>query len=108
MPRRWGRALGLLCAWGRRCNGWFGCAMLAALTLIGYPKVLLVAHVSTSYVVPVAALATALAGNPPVNGADTDSLLSLTGLIAGLVLGGALLLAAQLDAQLGWMDRRRP
>jgi hypothetical protein len=95
-------------SWPIPVRGWVGCAMLAALTLIGYPKVLLVAFVSTSYVVPVGALATALAGNPPVNGADTDALLSLTGLIAGLVFGGALLLAAQLVTQLGWKERRRP
>lgn len=68
-------------------QGPFGYAALGVGTLVGYPVALMASLVLTAFVVPVAAPLTALAGNPPVNDADTDALYTLAGLLAGLAFG---------------------
>ncbi|MFI7606730.1 hypothetical protein ACIBTV_16535 [Micromonospora sp. NPDC049366] len=69
--------------WGRH-------ALAAFATLVGPMAMLLVAAVAMM-MLPVAAPITALAGNSPINSADSDVLLSLAGVLAGL--GMSVLLA---------------
>ncbi|HEX5594507.1 MAG TPA: hypothetical protein VFX61_00565 [Micromonosporaceae bacterium] len=89
----------LLTAWNRPFP-WRGSISYAAVgigTLVGYPVAIMTELVLTAFVVPVAVPLTALAGNPPVNGADTDALYTLVGL-TGLVFG----------ALFAYVDRRPP
>ncbi|MFC3504693.1 hypothetical protein ACFOOK_27510 [Micromonospora krabiensis] len=69
--------------WGRH-------GLAAFATLIG-PTAMLLAAAVAMMLLPVAAPFTALAGNSPINSADSDVLLSLAGVLAGL--GMSLLLA---------------
>ncbi|MGW2623157.1 hypothetical protein [Micromonospora taraxaci] len=64
---------------------------LAVLAALAGPFALLVVTAVAMMLVPIGATFTALAGNSPINSADSDVLLSLAGLLAGL--GMALLLA---------------
>jgi hypothetical protein len=59
--------------------------------LIGYPVLALLTAALTPHLVPVGGLLTWLAGNPPVNAADSDLITALCGLVTGA--GFALLLA---------------
>ncbi|MGW4676896.1 hypothetical protein ACWEOS_00350 [Micromonospora taraxaci] len=70
---------------------WRHHALAALAALVGPLALLLVTAVTMMVLVPIGATFTALAGNSPINSADSDVLLSLAGLLAGL--GMALLLA---------------
>ncbi|MEU8216230.1 hypothetical protein AB0C47_10740 [Micromonospora taraxaci] len=70
---------------------WRHHALAALAALVGPLALLLVTAVTMTVLVPIGATFTALAGNSPINSADSDVLLSLAGLLAGL--GMALLLA---------------
>ncbi|MGW3891986.1 hypothetical protein ACWD69_25125 [Micromonospora chokoriensis] len=69
---------------------WRHHALAALAALVGPLALLLVTAVTMMVLVPIGATFTALAGNSPINSADSDVLLSLAGLLAGL--GMALLL----------------
>jgi hypothetical protein len=58
--------------------------------LLAHPFVLFPLHLVLAYLLPVAGVFTELAGSPPVNGADTDAIVALPTLAAGLILGVAL------------------
>ncbi|WP_405426881.1 hypothetical protein [Micromonospora sp. NBC_00617] len=70
---------------------WWQHALAGLAALVGPVPMLLVAAVAMMMLLPIGAAFTALAGNSPINSADSDVLLSLAGLLAGL--GMALLLA---------------
>ncbi|SCE77925.1 hypothetical protein GA0070607_1468 [Micromonospora coriariae] len=70
---------------------WRHHALAALAALVGPMAFLLVAAIPMMVLLPIGAQFTALAGNSPINAADSDLLLSLVGLLAGL--GMALLLA---------------
>jgi HAMP domain-containing protein len=55
--------------------------------IVGYPFLLFFVMVVTTYLLPVANPLTSLAGNPPVNAGDADSLMTLSGLLVGLFFG---------------------
>lgn len=74
----------VICPWRR------GTTTASAVLVVGYPVLLLLTIMVTGFMVPVASVFTAAAGNPPVNAADTDLLLTLVGVLPGLVLGGLL------------------
>ncbi|MFK3980048.1 hypothetical protein ACI2K4_06655 [Micromonospora sp. NPDC050397] len=65
-------------------------ALVGLGALVGYPVLTVFTLVLTAFVLPVGRAMTALAGNPPVNAADTDALYSLCGLVTGVVLGAVL------------------
>ncbi|MGW3787127.1 hypothetical protein ACWD5Z_21260 [Micromonospora chokoriensis] len=69
---------------------WRHHALAALAALVGPLALLLVTAVTMMVLVPIGATFTALAGNSPINSADSDVLVSLAGLLAGL--GMALLL----------------
>ncbi|MEU8422947.1 hypothetical protein AB0C15_18930 [Micromonospora sp. NPDC048835] len=70
---------------------WWHHAVAAVLALVG-PVVFIVATaIPMMIILPIGAALTALAGNSPINAADSDLLVSLVGLLAGL--GMAVLLA---------------
>jgi hypothetical protein len=73
----------VVCPWRR------GTTTTVAVLIVGYP-VLLLTTVMVGYMVPVASVFTAAAGNPPVDAADTDLLVTQVGVLPGLVLGGLL------------------
>ncbi|MET8122992.1 hypothetical protein [Micromonospora sp. NPDC005189] len=70
---------------------WRHHALAALAALVGPYALLVVAAIVMVLVLPIGATLTALAGNSPINSADSDLLSSLAGLVAGL--GMALLLA---------------
>ncbi|MGC4809025.1 hypothetical protein ACLQ29_00655 [Micromonospora sp. DT228] len=70
---------------------WRRHALAALAALVGPVAFLLVAAVPLLFLLPVGATFTELAGNSPINSADSDLLVSLCGLLSGL--GMALLLA---------------
>ncbi|WCN82553.1 hypothetical protein [Micromonospora sp. LH3U1] len=70
---------------------WRHHALAAFAALVGPMAILLVAAIAMMVLLPIGATFTALAGNSPINSADSDLLVSLAGLLAGL--GMALLLA---------------
>ncbi|MFJ2085254.1 hypothetical protein ACIOBK_22215 [Micromonospora chokoriensis] len=69
---------------------WRHHALAALAALVGPLALLLVTAVTMMVLVPIGATFTELAGNSPINSADSDVLVSLAGLLAGL--GMALLL----------------
>lgn len=82
-------------AWPRPAGrGLLAYAVLAAGTLLGYPLLLMSTVLVTGFVVPVAAALTALAGSPAINSADTDLLLTLLGVLPGLVFGAVFTMRA--------------
>jgi hypothetical protein len=75
---------------------WKAGLVLSAIGMaVGYPVLLIATLMVTGFLVPVAALFTAAAGNPPVNAADTDLLLTLVAVVPGLILGGMLALVGE-------------
>ncbi|MGQ5264010.1 hypothetical protein ACTWLT_25035 [Micromonospora sp. ZYX-F-536] len=70
---------------------WRHHALAALAALVGPAAMLLVVGITMMVLVPIGATFTALAGNSPINAADSDLLVSLGGVLAGL--GMALLLA---------------
>lgn len=71
--------------------GWY--VPLALGCAVGYPVLVIGVMLGST---PLGARATAFVGNPPVNAADEDVLLSVAGLCAGLVLGAAYLLGGRI------------
>ncbi|WP_189332596.1 hypothetical protein [Actinoplanes ianthinogenes] len=70
----------------RHWRDWLRYPASTAMAVVVVP-VVLVPLLYASIALPVAALFTALAGNPPVNGADTDLIAVLMAIPAGLVAG---------------------
>ncbi|MGC4849973.1 hypothetical protein ACLQ3F_22285 [Micromonospora sp. DT15] len=70
---------------------WRHHALAALIALVGPVVFLLATAISMMILMPIGAAFTALAGNSPINSADSDLLVSLVGLLAGL--GMAVLLA---------------
>ncbi|MGW5557289.1 hypothetical protein ACWER9_08715 [Micromonospora sp. NPDC003944] len=70
---------------------WWHHAVAAVLALVGPVVLLLATAIPMMIILPIGAAFTALAGNSPINAADSDLLVSLVGLLAGL--GMAVLLA---------------
>ncbi|MFF4876295.1 hypothetical protein [Micromonospora sp. NPDC000668] len=70
---------------------WRRHALAGLAALVGPVPMLVVAAIAMMVLLPIGATFTALAGNSPINAADSDVLLSLAGLLSGL--GMALLLA---------------
>ncbi|WP_238005291.1 hypothetical protein KZZ52_17275 [Dactylosporangium sp. AC04546] len=68
--------------WDRR-ESWWRCPAVLLSALVGYPFAV-VLTVLLGMMLPVPAIMTELAGSPPVNGADTDTLYALTGVLTGL------------------------
>ena len=68
-------------------GGVLGHAGFALLAVFAYPALLLAVVVASMVGVPVAGAFTALAGNPPVNSADSDVFLAAAGVVAGLAFG---------------------
>ncbi|MCF0091646.1 hypothetical protein [Micromonospora sp. MH99] len=66
---------------------WRQHALAGLAALVGPVPMLLAAAVAMMVLLPVGATFTALAGNSPINSADSDLLLSLAGLLAGLGMG---------------------
>ncbi|WP_433615916.1 hypothetical protein ACQP2P_13120 [Dactylosporangium sp. CA-139114] len=71
--------------WDRR-EAWWRYPVVLFSALLGYPFAV-VLTVLLGTVLPVPAIITGLAGSPPVNGADTDTLFALTGVLTGLAAG---------------------
>lgn len=65
-------------------------ALVGLGALAAYAVLTVFTLVLTALLLPVGRALTALAGNPPVNAADTDALYSLCGLVTGLVIGAVL------------------
>ncbi|MBM7492725.1 hypothetical protein JOD64_003947 [Micromonospora luteifusca] len=70
---------------------WWHHALAALAALVGPMAFLLATAIPIMILLPIGATFTALAGNSPINGADSDVLLSLFGLLSGLAM--SLLLA---------------
>lgn len=84
-------------AWPRRTGrGLLEYAALAAGTLLGYPVLLMSTVIATGFALPIAAPLTALAGSPAVNSADEDILITLVGVVPGLVFGALFTMRAAL------------
>ena len=83
--------------WAAGGPGWVKLGSAAFGALLGYPAVLLGTLLVTGFALPAARPLTHLAGNISVNAADEDILLSLVGLVTGLVLGGVLSWGARDD-----------
>ncbi|RLP88599.1 hypothetical protein EAD89_16295 [Micromonospora sp. BL4] len=66
---------------------WRRHAVAALAALVGPTVLLLVVAIVMIVLLPVGAMFTALAGNSPINAADSDVLYSLIGLLAGLGMG---------------------
>ena len=77
-------------AWPGGQPVWWRHALAALAALVGPTAMLLVTAIAMMVLLPIGATFTALAGNSPINAADSDILASLAGLLAGL--GMALLL----------------
>jgi hypothetical protein len=86
----------------------FSSAFVVAGIVVGYPFLLLFVMVVTTYLVPMADPLTSLAGNPPVNGADADSLMTLSGLLVGLSFGWRRQGAVARASRTGDRDWRSP
>nr|BFE61254.1 hypothetical protein GCM10020063_057800 [Dactylosporangium thailandense] len=71
--------------WYRR-EAWWRYPVVLFSALLGYPFAV-VLTVLLGMMLPVPAIITGLAGSPPVNGADTDTLYALTGVLTGLAAG---------------------
>ncbi|GAA2389090.1 hypothetical protein GCM10010170_100540 [Dactylosporangium salmoneum] len=69
--------------WDRR-EAWWRYPVVLFSALVGYPFTVMLT-VLLGMMLPVPAIMTELAGSPPVNGADTDTLYALTGVLTGLV-----------------------
>jgi hypothetical protein len=79
----------VVCPWRR------GTVTTVLVVAVGYPLLLFMTAVVVGFMVPVGTMLTAAAGNPPVNGADTDLLVTLVGVLPGLALGGLLAVASR-------------
>ncbi|MEV4659369.1 hypothetical protein [Micromonospora sp. NPDC049301] len=66
---------------------WRHHAVAALAALVGPMAMLLVTVLAGMVLLPIGAMFTALAGNSPINAADSDVLLSLAGVLAGLGMG---------------------
>ncbi|MFF0372007.1 hypothetical protein [Micromonospora sp. NPDC005087] len=66
---------------------WWHHAVAALAALVGPLAMLVVVGIAMIVLLPIGATFTALAGNSPINAADSDVLLSLVGLLAGLGMG---------------------
>ncbi|SIN35986.1 hypothetical protein [Micromonospora cremea] len=66
---------------------WRRHAVAAVAALVGPVTMLVLVGITMIVLLPVGAIFTALAGNSPINAADSDVLLSLVGLLAGLGMG---------------------
>jgi hypothetical protein len=73
----------VVCPWRR------GTTTTMVVLIAGYPVLLLTA-IMAGYMMPVASVLTAAAGNPPVDASDADLLVTSLGVWPGLVLGGLL------------------
>jgi hypothetical protein len=73
-------------SWPAR-TGVSGYAGFAVLTLATYPTPMLATILVTVLELPVAKVFTAMAGNPPVNDADSDAILAIAGVVVGLAFG---------------------
>ena len=78
--------------WPGRARDWSRYLLVALGTFAVYPSFVFTVLLATA---PLARMVTALAGSPAVNGADTDIVVSLAGLLVGLAFGalGAFLVA---------------
>jgi hypothetical protein len=87
----------LVAVWAlsRPWPGWPPVLGVGVATLLGYP-VLVMTFLYLGIVFPLGSPLTALAGNAPVNSADTDMLYTLVGALTGLVFTGV----ARIDAAL--------
>lgn len=83
----------LLVAWPSdgRLTGWLFLALAATVT---FPVVAHIAIMLDAFALPATDMFTALAGSPPVNGADEDLLRTMDGIATGLLLGIPAALAA--------------
>jgi hypothetical protein len=63
----------------------FETVVAVVIIAIGYPVLLFCALVATVYIIPIAAPFTAAAGNPAVNSADADALITVCGVAVGLL-----------------------
>jgi hypothetical protein len=87
---------------GREWRGLTTAAVGVLGTVIAYPLlVMMIAFVSWQAGTPF----TALAGNPPINAADTDLILTLVGVLTGAAFTAFPLLARRLEAQQPALDR---
>ncbi|MEE6261166.1 hypothetical protein [Plantactinospora sonchi] len=65
-----------------------------AVAVAGYPVLVMCLAILLIFSVPVGGWLTALAGSPPVNAADSDTLYALVGLLTGLALSGLVRIGA--------------
>jgi hypothetical protein len=86
--------------WPEERADWAWYVPMALFSAIGYPVLYIVTTLSS---ISLGDAATALAGNPPVNGADFDTLSSVAGVLTGLLFGAAYLIARRIRrATIDW------
>jgi hypothetical protein len=76
---------------------WGSYVGVAVATLLLYPAAVVTFHILMGIQIQIAGVFTALAGNPPVNAADSDTLVTLTGVLAGLGFGAVVAIVARTD-----------